>query len=50
MEKNKWKNVAVIETIVVVVALIFVVGFLIGKSAGNKDKTANAVSSQILHF
>ncbi len=45
MEKNKWKNVAVIETIVVVVALIFVVGFLIGKSAGNKDKTANAVSS-----
>lgn len=40
MENNKWKKIAVVETIVIAVVVVFIAGFFLGKSK-NSSKEVN---------
>ncbi|MGN0161398.1 MAG: cellulase family glycosylhydrolase [Lachnospiraceae bacterium] len=39
MENGKWKKMAIIETVIIAVAVIFVVGFIVGRSFGKSKET-----------
>lgn len=46
MENNKWKKIAIVETIVVAVVVVFIAGFFLGKSRNaSKEVNGSAATS-----
>lgn len=47
MENNKWKNIAIIEAVVVAVVAIFVIGIFVGKGLSGKNTPTQLVNSSV---